>query len=77
MATDVKLKSYQDRATEIQDTTRTLLEDLMADTTLPAQSFTEPINRHNMSNQVVNSMNFLESMKQTIQNKFDSKIIEP
>jgi len=70
MATDEELKEYQDRATAIQNATRKLVQDIMEDETLPAQSFDDPINRHNLTQQAVNSMNQLEQVKQPIKDKF-------
>jgi len=73
MATDAELQAYQDRATALQNAVRNLVRDIMEDVSLPAQSFDDPINRHNLTQQAVGCMNQLEMLKQPIQRKFDEK----
>lgn len=73
MATDEELIAYTERATALQAAVRELVDDIMLDESLPAQSFDDPINRHNLTQQAVASMNQLEAMKAPIQRMLEEK----
>ena len=71
MPTDERLKELQERADGINDVLRDLADEIMKEPDLEAQSFDNPVNRHNLQNMVINSMNSLKQYQNTIQQKFD------
>lgn len=71
MPEDERLKELIERADPIIDLLRDLTDEIMKDTDLEAQSFDNPINRHSLQNQVINSMNSLKQYQNTINQKFE------
>ena len=73
MPTDERLKELIESADAIADLLRDLADEIMKEENLEAQSFTNPVNRHNLQNMVINSMNSLKQYQNTMQAKFDEE----